>query len=108
MLHPQSWASAEESYCEVKLSRNSIINFKMPIDHDAEEDFLSQRAWCFQEKMLSPRVLFFGSTQMTYTFSKRQLTEENYVRETREKRDMISGKNELHFKVARVLLHIGV
>ncbi|PQE29013.1 HET domain-containing protein [Rutstroemia sp. NJR-2017a BBW] len=96
MLNPRSWAS---DFCEVRLSERSTINFRMIINHETEIDFLSRRAWCLQEKVLSPRVLSFGSSQMTYTCLSSHLTEGNYVRDARK---ILQTKNDLYTRVAQV------
>lgn len=103
MLNPRGWAAEQPDSYTVQLSRKSAVDFRMPIDHLTHIDFLSRRAWCLQEKVLSPRVLSFGSSQMTFTCSQSHLTEGNYVRDGQVQRDVFTAtKNELYLRVAQV------
>jgi hypothetical protein len=104
MLNPRGWASEQPDSYSVQFSRTSSVNFRIPINHLTEVDFLSHRAWCLQEKVLSPRVLSFGSSQMTFTCSQSHLTEGNYVRDGRVNRDRstLTSKNELYLRVVEV------
>ena len=102
MLNPRGWVAEQPDSCTVRLNRKSVVNFRMPINHLTCVDFLSRRAWCLQEKVLSPRVLSFGSSQMTFTCSQSHLTEGNYLRDGQEKRDLMTAKNELYLRVAQV------
>ncbi|KAH8765302.1 heterokaryon incompatibility protein-domain-containing protein [Hyaloscypha sp. PMI_1271] len=103
MLNPRGWAAEQPDSYTVQLSRKSAVDFRMPIDHLTHINFLSRRAWCLQEKVLSPRVLSFGSSQMTFTCSQSHLTEGNYVRDGQVQRDAFTTtKNELYLRVAQV------
>jgi hypothetical protein len=108
MLNPRGWVSDKPDSCSVRLSRKSVVDFRMPINHLTHIDHLSRRAWCLQEKVLSPRVLSFGSSQMTFTCSSTHLTEGNYVRDAQAKRDLsLTAKNELYLRVSRVSRSFG-
>jgi len=104
ILNPRGWAADQPDSYSVRFSRKSSVNFRIPINHLTGTDFLSHRAWCLQEKVLSPRVLSFGSSQMTFTCSQSHLTEGNYVRDGRANRDRstLTSKNELYLRIAEV------
>jgi hypothetical protein len=65
------------SYITLKTSNGSrvLVCVRKDIDHDpAWSDMpeqlcntqLSTRAWCFQERILAPRVLFFGKSEFYF------------------------------------------
>ncbi|KAK4166156.1 heterokaryon incompatibility protein-domain-containing protein [Cladorrhinum sp. PSN259] len=65
-------------FLKPSIGRASLDRFKESLQRGVEESPLCQRAWAFQERLLSPRMLHFGADMLFWECRTMTASEENH------------------------------